>query len=143
MCDLSVRRQRDRAGRVGQFLSGPQGPHGAVPGARVRHRGPELSAASVRGGIPAGPESRRLAGHGQCFTLRPNDERLISNFISVCARDATIQLAQGSIENEELHHILFTPRCISGRHCHSSRIRALHGPKILALAWPWSETLRS
>ncbi len=33
------------------------------------------------------------------------------------------RLYQWSTESEELHHNLFTPRCISGRHHHLSRIR--------------------
>ena len=52
MC-LTFRWLSDRTRHVSLFLSGPQGPHGALPGASVRHRGPELPAPDVGGRLPA------------------------------------------------------------------------------------------
>lgn len=49
---FSFRRLGDRARHVGMFLSGPQGPHGAIFGQGLWHRGPKLSASPTRSGLP-------------------------------------------------------------------------------------------
>lgn len=48
-----IRWLRDGARHVGLFLPGPQGSHGALPGASVQHSGPELSDAHAGGRLPA------------------------------------------------------------------------------------------
>lgn len=49
---FSFRRLGDRARHVGMFLSRPQGPHGAIFGQGLWHRGPKLSASPTRSGLP-------------------------------------------------------------------------------------------
>lgn len=59
------RRLCERARHVGLFLPGPQGSHGALPGASVWHRGPEFSDAHAGGRFPARPAGVCISGHGR------------------------------------------------------------------------------